>query len=120
MLTLLVPAAFLVPGVEPSPSTEKLWSRLSATDAFESAAKGAPIKGRPSRPSSTAEGHGATVTQFLTRRPMTSIFWTTSRPARPDVSKGTQSGGVGGTLFVNTVRWAIAVAVAMALNRKLG
>ena len=89
MFTRFVPAAFRVPGVEPSPSTEKLWSRLSATDAFDSAARGAPMSGRPSRPSSTAEGHGATVTQFFTRRPMTSIFCTTSRPARPDVSKGT-------------------------------
>ena len=101
IFTRFVPAAFRVPGVEPSPSTEKLWSKLSATDAFDRAARGAPMSGRPSRPSSTAEGHGATVTQFFTRRPMTSIFWTTSRPASPDVSNGTQSGGGGGALFVN-------------------
>ena len=31
-----------------------------------------------------------------TRRPMTSIFWTTSRPTKPDVSNGTQSGDGGG------------------------
>ena len=84
-----VRAAARVPGVEPSPSTE-LWSRLSATDAFDPPK--APSEGRTTRQSSAAE---ATAPGHAVRAAAHHINFLHDVAARGDVSNGTQSGGGG-------------------------